>query len=351
MQKMRIFLVLLIGVSLIFCTGCRGQSGRRTLQSIKGFFSSHEVKEKVVSGGLEYGYEKMTEDNSNSRGSTYSTGGGKSAALKKGAAAVGGVAAVSSVLPDTDLALGDICIGLNENDVYERMGRENNITDPNNSGHLRYQYRDMEVVITGGIVTAFVSNTQSVSTPRGVRQGDSVEKVLLLYGSPDLKSDYDGATLYEYKRRSIDGKDCLMRFSVKNGVVDYISARVLSEERPSQNSAPNNDANNAARVLVSYYENIAAKNMRQAYDSLTWNMQNRLGTYENFSTDYDTTLSNTVDNLSIDSQAPNKIIFNYRLTSRDNINGRIVTQIFVGKATMTFENGRCRISDLKVKTA
>ena len=350
MQKMRIFLVLLIGVSLIFCTGCRGQSGRRALQNIKGFFV-HEAKEEAIQRGIEYGVGAVTGNDSNNRRATSPTGGGKSTVAKMGAVAAGGVAAVSSVLPDTDLALGDICIGLNKNDVYERMGRENSVTNQNDSGHLRYQYRDMEVVITNGTVTAFVSNTQSVSTPRGVSQGDSVDKVTLLYGSPDLKSNYDGATLYEYKRRSIDGKNCLLRFSIKNGVVDYISARVLDDDKPAQNSAPNDDANNAARVLVNYYENIATKNMRQAYDSLTWNMQNRLGTYENFSTDYDTTISNTVDNLSIDSQAQNKIILNYRLTSKDNINGRLVTQVFIGKATMTFENGRWLISDLKVKTA
>lgn len=47
------------------------------------------------------------------------------------------------------------------------------------------------------------------------------------YGEPYAKSDFEGLTLYEYKMRSLDYNECLMRFAVKNGRVDYISARVL----------------------------------------------------------------------------------------------------------------------------
>ena len=125
------------------------------------------------------------------------------------------------------VSLGGICIGYNKNKVYSLLGKEKSITDPSKSGHLRYQYRNMEVVITNGIVTGFISKNATVQTERGIHEGSTLRDVLDAYGNDYSKFTYENATLYEYNMQSIDGKDCLQRFAIKNGRVDYISCRVL----------------------------------------------------------------------------------------------------------------------------
>ena len=133
----------------------------------------------------------------------------------------------SVVSSNTELILGKIYIGQSKADALQIMGAPIKVSDPNNNGHKRYKYSDMEVVITGDVVTGFVSDTAAVSTKRGVKQGDALDKVMKEYGKPYSKSDYDGTTLYEYKFTSDLGQDCLLRFAMKNGVVDYISGRIL----------------------------------------------------------------------------------------------------------------------------
>lgn len=106
------------------------------------------------------------------------------------------------------------------------IGRETEITDPNNSKHYRYQYKDMEVVITKGIVTWFVSKTNNVATKRGIRQGSTLRDVLDNYGDSSMKFSYDESVLYEYRFASLDNKSCLLRIAIKNDRVEYISGRL-----------------------------------------------------------------------------------------------------------------------------
>ncbi|MBR2215832.1 MAG: hypothetical protein IJ849_08765 [Selenomonadaceae bacterium] len=209
-------LIIFLGCFLV---GCKGNVSK-LIGAVK-----REVKQEaamqVVEGVID---SQVGNKSSTPQPSTRSSV--KSNLSKAGAlAAVGG--AVSQLPTNSDLTLGKVSIGYSRDDVYSLMGRESEIKDPNNSGHLRYQYPEMEVVITAGRVTGFVSNTGDVSTPRGIRQGDSLQKVLSNYGEPYAQSDFDDMTLYEYKMTSLDRRECLMRFAVKNGRVDYISARVL----------------------------------------------------------------------------------------------------------------------------
>lgn len=127
------------------------------------------------------------------------------------------------------VSLGGICIGYNKNEVYSVLGKERAITDPSKSGHLRYQYPNMEVVITNGIVTGFISKNASVQTERGIHEGSTLQEVVRAYGKDYSKLDFEGSTLYEYKMKSVNGKDCLQRFAIKNGRVDYVSCRVLDK--------------------------------------------------------------------------------------------------------------------------
>lgn len=127
----------------------------------------------------------------------------------------------------SDLGLGGICIGYDKAEVYRLIGKENEITNPDRSGNLRYQYPDMEVVVTNGVVSAFVSKNSSVQTKRGIHQGSTIQDVRKAYGNDYLESTYDGMTLVEYKMTSLDNRECLLRFAIKNDRVEYISARKI----------------------------------------------------------------------------------------------------------------------------
>ena len=129
--------------------------------------------------------------------------------------------------PSLQVSLNGICVGYDTNKVRALLGKEQKITDPYKSGHLRYQYPNLEVIITNGVVTACISKNAMAKTERGIHEGSTLQEVLAAYGNDYSKFDYDGATLYEYKMKSIQGKNCLQRFAIKNGRVDYVSCRVV----------------------------------------------------------------------------------------------------------------------------
>ena len=125
-----------------------------------------------------------------------------------------------------EMSLGGIAIGDTKNRVYSMLGRESRISYEGSYSDPRYQYPNMEVVMSGNIVTAFVSKNAMVKTGRGIGEGNSVQDVLAAYGKADMIMEYDGYLLYEYKFISANGRNCLLRFAMKNGTVSYISGRV-----------------------------------------------------------------------------------------------------------------------------
>jgi|GEM_PF-6950909 len=129
---------------------------------------------------------------------------------------------------ESELSLGGIAIDMSKDEVYHLLGKETEITNPDKNQHYHYQYKDMEVVITNGVVTGFVSKTDNGVTKRGIHQGSSLQDVLNAYGDSSMKFQYDRWMLYEYKFTSSKGKECLLRFAIAGNKVDYISARLLN---------------------------------------------------------------------------------------------------------------------------
>ena len=219
---MKKLICLLLAIGMLFTVGCKKQAGRLAKEIL-----INEAADAVTNSASKSNKSPGTNTKTPSP-SPAANGVAKSAKGKAGvAAAVVGGAVAAVVSSNTDLILGKIYIGQSQSDALQIMGEPIKVSDPDNNGHKRYKYSDMVVVITGGVVTGFVSDTAAVSTKRGVKQGDALDKVVKEYGKPYAKSDYDGTTLYEYKFTSDRGQDCLLRFAMKNGVVDYISGRVL----------------------------------------------------------------------------------------------------------------------------
>lgn len=106
----------------------------------------------------------------------------------------------------------------------------------------------------------------------------------------------------------------------------------------------------AQSALKNYYKFITEKKFHEAYNSLTWEMQNQLGTYESFSNDYDDTISSTANNVRIISSGNTEVVLHYELIARDKFNqNRVKVQIFSGVATLKVEDNVWRIDNMRVK--
>lgn len=106
----------------------------------------------------------------------------------------------------------------------------------------------------------------------------------------------------------------------------------------------------AQAALKNYYKCITEKKFRAAYDRLTWDMQNQMGTYESFSNDYDETISSTAKNVKIISSNDKEVILQYDLIARDKFKqNRVKVQNFSGVATMRLNNDIWQIDNMKVK--
>lgn len=241
----------------------------------------------------------------------------------------------------SDLALGDISIGFSKEQVYNLIGLESQITDPEFSGHLRYQYPDMEVIITRNVVTAFVSKTARVSTSRGVHQGSSLTDVTNAYGEGYTSFEHEGKVLYEYPFTSTDGRRCLLRFAVKNGFVDYISGRAID-------MSDGDPYDGAHETFREYYRFITEKKYRNAYEILSVKQKERRGTFDEFINSYSNTISNEIENIGVRSVDATNFSIEYLLVTRDRLsNGRIKIQRFRGEAILVYRDSRWLIDYAK----
>ncbi|SFT60595.1 hypothetical protein SAMN02910356_01282 [Selenomonas sp. GACV-9] len=125
----------------------------------------------------------------------------------------------------SDASLGGIDVGANISEVRDMLGQEASAVNMSSGAVSRKYPGRIEVITQGDIVTGLVSDSVDVQTKRGIRQGDSLDKVLQSYGEPYGKTEYNGLMLYEYMQRSLGQRNCLVRFAIKNNQVDYISVR------------------------------------------------------------------------------------------------------------------------------
>ena len=242
-----------------------------------------------------------------------------------------------------NFSLGGVDIGDSEKDVHDWLGKELEITDPQRSGHLRYNYPDMEVVITNGRVSGFVSRTDRVYTKQGIHQGSTWQEVSNIYGAiPYAESEYDGAVLKEYLYE-IDGQECLLRFAIKQGVVEYISGRTYKRENTTP-AVTSNKGQQAAQTLIDYHRAITDKNFSKAMNLLSTPKRQAFRGLEHFKEGYRTTISSVLDGVTVAQERDNEVVLYYHITARDRAdNGRIIVQGFDGTAVMIQEQGEWKI--------
>ena len=127
-----------------------------------------------------------------------------------------------------DLSLGNFSIDDPESKVRQALGTPIK-TSTDSDGLTRLTYDALEVVIRNGKISALVSQTSAVSTPRGIHDGSPAQEVFDLYGTNYQSSTFENTTLYEYTITSRDGTPCWLRFAVRDEDkrVEYISARFV----------------------------------------------------------------------------------------------------------------------------
>lgn len=251
----------------------------------------------------------------------------------------------------TDLSLGGLDLGDPAGDIAE-VETDAEKKDPKQEGSmLRHYYADMQIVEENGKITALVSETDKVSTKRGIHQGSTLDEVQKAYGTDTFSQsdDGDGRTLYEYKFTGQDDRVGLLRFAVKDGKVDYISVRTYegaAQPAGVQAAAPAvNDSESAKGTLRNFYSAISSKNLAAAWNLMTPEQQSRMGGYDSFRNGYSTTLSSAATNITVASSSADKVVLNYTLIARDRAEGgHVKVQSFNGSATLVKQDGGWKIS-------
>ena len=250
----------------------------------------------------------------------------------------------------SDLSLAGISLGDDIDKMYVVLGRERQIK--HQGKYTFYLYDNVQVGMENGIVKALVSNNRLAETKRGIHEGSGLEDVFHEYGNDCYETDYNDLILYEY---TFPNKNGILRFAVNksDNHVNYISVRVPDEDAGLQ-PANDNDVEGAKKALIMYYSCLAGDNFGEksdAYNLLSDDMKNHMGSLDTFVASYRNTRNNDVTNIQVISSEPNRVVLGYNLKSTDSVNNNsgLKTQYFKGTMTLSKETGNWRIVDLSVQ--
>ena len=113
----------------------------------------------------------------------------------------------------------------------------------------------------------------------------------------------------------------------------------------TQSVAQNNAVEESTKALQNYYRYLTNKDFANAYTYLSDEQRASLGTYDYWRNGYKSTLSTTLLSAKAISVSPDAVVYNYRIESKDLINGRIKHQTFTGNVTMVKYNNNWIIQD------
>ena len=129
----------------------------------------------------------------------------------------------------SELSIGGVCIDDNFDRVREILGSNYSITGNNqyNPKAKVYQFNDIEMIIKNNKVVYMKTLTSRLKTKRGIHAGSTRQQVLNAYGNKPSSFTKDGILYHEYWINSPDGNRCLLRFAMRNDVVEYVGARIF----------------------------------------------------------------------------------------------------------------------------
>ena len=254
--------------------------------------------------------------------------------------------AAQGTLNAKDLSLGEFTIDDRAEKVKSQLG-EIISTTTDSDGGKRLKFKDAEIVIKQGKISALVSFSPVLKTPRGIHEGSSSQEVLEKYGENCMKTAFGDQTLYEYAITSADGTPCLLRFAVNNsnGKVDYISERINQDTQ--ENKAVDSDGS-AKQTFMNYHKAITNKNYRAAYEMLSSTQREYRGDFNSYAEGFANTISSEVTDINLVSHDEDSCTFDYTLTARDRYQGNKVKVLtFKGQVTLIKDDDRWFIQNAR----
>lgn len=128
-----------------------------------------------------------------------------------------------------DFTLDGIRLGQNINDVIATQGQPKSKEQMNDG--MGYEFkRVIAIANSQGKVIGLMTESQQVTTSRGINKFSSVDAIIKAYGTSFRKTAYKNLDLYEYELASSDGKQ-ILRFAVDQNtkILDYIGVRMVTE--------------------------------------------------------------------------------------------------------------------------
>lgn len=133
----------------------------------------------------------------------------------------------NEVREDFNISIGGLKFGDSIDTMRKIFGMSNEIrVSEDLPDTFYYEYKDVVVTVKNNFVIGIATYTDVFADSKGIRQGDSLDKVIAAYGADVWKVESeDGEVFYEYPFESERGL-FVMRFAIKDNVVEYISLRL-----------------------------------------------------------------------------------------------------------------------------
>ncbi|MBQ7704634.1 MAG: serine/threonine protein kinase [Selenomonadaceae bacterium] len=123
--------------------------------------------------------------------------------------------------------LGGVQLGDSLENIRVILGDEEEIKSYEGLNFVNHFFRNLNVTIENNLVTCITTKNSDVSTLKGIKQGDSLEKVLAAYGNHYETRQFGNTTVYIYPYKLIHGVNqnfsTELRFTVENNLVTAIT--------------------------------------------------------------------------------------------------------------------------------
>lgn len=125
-----------------------------------------------------------------------------------------------------DFVIGGFSLGDSKEKALSMFGTPQK--EVKEEGKLHTEYGDIEVYYQGGKAIAIYSKGINVASPRGLREGDSLSAMIAEYGDNYEMFSFEGDNMYEYRGALRSGEGCILRFAInpKDEKIRYLGCRI-----------------------------------------------------------------------------------------------------------------------------
>ena len=131
----------------------------------------------------------------------------------------------------TSQNLGGVKLGDSLENLTAMFGSAEEIKSYDGLNFVNHFYKDLNVTIENNVVTGISTKNSDIATLKGIRQGDSLEKVLAAYGSHYQTRKFGNVEVYIYPYKlihSVNGNfSAEIRFAVENNFVIAITLMTI----------------------------------------------------------------------------------------------------------------------------